>query len=403
MRILVINPGATSTKIAVYEDETEVFSASLSHAPEELSGFSRVVDQLPLRERLVRSALQNAGYATASFDAVCSRGGLVRHIPSGTYAIDDQVIHDIYHPPFGEHASSLGPLIAHSIAAEAQLPAYLVDPVSVDELQPLARVTGLDGMERESFFHALNHKAVARKAALDLGKPYESLNLIVVHMGGGVSVAAHEKGRVVDVYNVKDEGSFSLDRAGSLPVNALVNLCYSGIGKQERHGAQAQKIELDQPHFFHPLHVKLGDQFVLLAAINGYVIRERALGNNHPGRMGGGVAVEPFQAHGGIKQAGHGFVGFIQEGQVRLLLKSLFNGHAQIFGHQLGDAVSLDKGNIQGAGHVAHHGSGLHLTKGSDLGHGLLPVFFRNIANNLAAPAFAKVHVDIGHADALGI
>ena len=233
MRILVINPGATSTKIAVYEDETEVFSASLSHAPEELSGFSRVVDQLPLRERLVRSALQNAGYATASFDAVCSRGGLVRHIPSGTYAIDDQVIHDIYHPPFGEHASSLGPLIAHSIAAEAQLPAYLVDPVSVDELQPLARVSGLDGMERESFFHALNQKAVARKAALDLGKPYESLNLIVVHMGGGVSVAAHEKGRVVDVYNVKDEGSFSLDRAGSLPVNALVNLCYSGITKQD--------------------------------------------------------------------------------------------------------------------------------------------------------------------------
>ena len=233
MRILVINPGATSTKIAVYQDETEVFSASLSHAPEELSGFSRVVDQLPLRERLVRSALQNAGYTPASFDAVCSRGGLVRHIPSGTYAIDDQVIHDIYHPPFGEHASSLGPLIAHSIATDAQIPAFLVDPVSVDELQPLARVTGLDGMERESFFHALNQKAVARKAALDLGKPYESLNLIVVHMGGGVSVAAHEKGRVVDVYNVKDEGSFSLDRAGGLPVNALVNLCYSGITKQD--------------------------------------------------------------------------------------------------------------------------------------------------------------------------
>jgi butyrate kinase len=233
MRILVINPGATSTKIAVYEDETEIFSVSLAHAPEELSGFSRVVDQLPLRERLVRSALQNAGYTSASFDAVCSRGGLVRHIPSGTYAIDDQVIFDIYHPPFGEHASSLGPLIARSIAEEAKIPAFLVDPVSVDELQPLARVSGLSGMERESFFHALNQKAVARKAAGDLGKPYEALNLIVVHMGGGVSVAAHEKGRVVDVYNVKDEGSFSLDRAGGLPVNALVNLCYSGITKQD--------------------------------------------------------------------------------------------------------------------------------------------------------------------------
>ncbi len=233
MRILVINPGATSTKIAVYEDEAEVFFASLSHAPEELAGFSRVTDQLPLREGLVRRALEQAGYAPASFDAVCSRGGLVRHIPSGTYAIDDLVIQDIYDPPFGEHASSLGPVIARSIAKEAHIPAYLVDPVSVDELQPLARVSGLAGMERESFFHALNQKATARKAAADLGRPYEALNLIVAHMGGGVSIAAHEKGRVVDVFNVKDEGSFSLDRAGSLPVNALVNLCYCGVSKQD--------------------------------------------------------------------------------------------------------------------------------------------------------------------------
>lgn len=233
MRMLIINPGATSTKIAVYEDEAEVFSTSLSHAPQELAGFTRIVDQLPLREGLVREALRQAGYTPASFDAVCSRGGLVRHIPSGTYAIDDQVINDIYNPPFGEHASSLGPVIARSIAQEAHIPAFFVDPVSVDELQPVARISGLKGMERESFFHALNQKAVARKAAIDLGKPYEQLNLIVVHMGGGVSVAAHKKGRVIDVYNVKDEGSFSLDRAGSLPVNALVNLCYSGIGKQE--------------------------------------------------------------------------------------------------------------------------------------------------------------------------
>jgi len=233
MRLLIINPGATSTKIAVYEDETEMFATSLSHAPQALAGFARVVDQLPLREGLVRAALLQAGYTAASFDAVCSRGGLVRHIPSGTYAIDDQVIQDIYNPPFGEHASSLGPLIARSIADEAHIPAYLVDPVSVDELQPVARISGLAGMQRESFFHALNQKAIARKAAADLGKPYESLNLIVAHMGGGVSIAAHEKGRVVDVYNVKDEGSFSLDRAGSLPVNALVNLCYSGVSKQD--------------------------------------------------------------------------------------------------------------------------------------------------------------------------
>ena len=231
MRLLIINPGATSTKIAVYEDETEAFQESILHAPDALSGYAHIIDQLPLREELVRAALSRAGYAIAGFDAVCSRGGLLRHIPSGTYAINEAVIQDIEHPPFGEHASSLGPVIAWSIAKEAGIPAYLVDPVSVDEMQPVARVSGLKGMERESFFHALNQKAVARKAAADLGKPYESLNLIVVHMGGGVSVAAHEKGRVVDVYNVRDEGSFSLDRAGSLPVNAVVNLCYSGASK----------------------------------------------------------------------------------------------------------------------------------------------------------------------------
>ena len=233
MRLLIINPGATSTKIAVYEDETEAFQESILHAPDALSGYAHIIDQLPLREELVRASLSRAGYTIASFDAVCSRGGLLRHIPSGTYAINEAVIHDIEHPPFGEHASSLGPVIAWSIAKEANIPAYLVDSVSVDEMQPVARVSGLKGMERESFFHALNQKAVARKAASDLGKPYESLNLIVVHMGGGVSVAAHEKGRVVDVYNVRDEGSFSLDRAGSLPVNAVVNLCYSGASKQD--------------------------------------------------------------------------------------------------------------------------------------------------------------------------
>ena len=194
MRILIINPGATSTKIAVYEDETEVFSTSIAHTQPELAGFARVVDQLALREALVREALAKAGFAPASFDAVCSRGGLVRHIPSGTYAIDDQVIHDIYNPPFGEHASSLGPLIARSIADEAKIPAYLVDPVSVDELQPVARVTGLYGMERESFFHALNQKAVARKAAIDLGKHYEELNLIVVHMAVGSPSRRTKKG-----------------------------------------------------------------------------------------------------------------------------------------------------------------------------------------------------------------
>ncbi|NLI54223.1 MAG: butyrate kinase [Clostridiales bacterium] len=233
MRLLIINPGATSTKIAIYEDETEAYSETIAHTPEELSGYRRIIDQLPLREGLVRASLSRAGYEIAAFDAVCSRGGLLRHISSGTYEINDAVIRDIYNPPFGEHASSLGPVIAKSIADEAGIPAFLQDPPSVDELQPIARISGMQGMERESFFHALNQKAVARKAAAELGQPYDALNLIVVHMGGGVSIAAHEKGRVVDVFNVRDEGSFSLDRGGSLPVNAVVNLCYSGVSKQD--------------------------------------------------------------------------------------------------------------------------------------------------------------------------
>jgi butyrate kinase len=233
MKILIINPGATSTKIAVYEDETEVFSEAIHHTQEELAGFEHVIDQLAFRRDLVMRTLREHGFSRDEFSAVCSRGGLLKHIPSGTYRISDAVVRDIYHPPYGEHASSLGPVIAKELADLAGIPAFLVDPVSVDEMIPLARVSGLKGMERESFFHALNQKAVARKAAGQLGKAYEAVNLIVVHMGGGVSVAAHQKGRVIDVYNVKDDGSFSMDRGGALPVNALVNLCFSGKTRQE--------------------------------------------------------------------------------------------------------------------------------------------------------------------------
>lgn len=233
MLLLIINPGATSTKIAVYRGEDEVFRETISHAPEELAPFERVIDQLEFRKALVRSALERHALAMSDFSAVCARGGLLKHIPSGTYLINDAVLYDIYHPPYGEHASSLGPPIARALADEAGIPSYLVDPVSVDEMKPVARVSGFSGMERESFFHALNHKAVARKAAERLGKKYEEVNLIVAHMGGGVSVAAHEKGRVVDLFNVKDDGSFSMDRGGALPVGAVVNLCFSGREKRE--------------------------------------------------------------------------------------------------------------------------------------------------------------------------
>jgi len=233
MLILVINPGATSTKIAVFEEDREVLKKTIDHSESDLAPYEHIIDQLPYRQALVLETLQEAGYKPADFAAVCGRGGLLRHIPSGTYKVTEAVLEDIYHPPYGEHASNLGAPLAKALADMAGVDAFFVDPVSVDELEPVARVSGLKGMQRESFFHALNQKGMARRAAAQLGKPYEQLNLIVVHMGGGVSVAAHKKGRVVDVYNVKDDGSFSMDRGGALPVNAVVNLCFSGKTKAE--------------------------------------------------------------------------------------------------------------------------------------------------------------------------
>ncbi|MEN6471551.1 MAG: butyrate kinase [Clostridiaceae bacterium] len=233
MQVLVINPGATSTKVSVFDEENEVLKANVAHSAESLAGFSSIVEQAPYRRALIEAALKENGYALSGFDAVCGRGGLLRHIPSGTYRVTDKVIHDVYNPPFGQHASNLGSLLAKELADEAGIPAFFVDPVSVDEMTDVARVSGFCGMERQSFFHALNQKSTARRAASSLGKAYEELNLIVVHMGGGVSVAAHERGRVVDVYNVRDEGSFAMDRGGSLPTNAVIDFCFSGIGKAE--------------------------------------------------------------------------------------------------------------------------------------------------------------------------
>lgn len=233
MKILVINPGATSTKIAVFDGENEIFRSSVEHAAQDLAHFEHVADQMPYRKALILKALDEGGVSLSSLDAICGRGGLLRHIPSGTYLVTDRVIEDILHPFYGEHAANLGAYIARELADSLGIPAFFVDPVCVDELTELARVSGLKGIERESFFHALNQKSVARKTAKALGKAYEDVNLIVLHLGGGVSVAAHEKGRVVDNYNVKDDGSMGLDRPGALPVNAVVNLCFSGKTKKE--------------------------------------------------------------------------------------------------------------------------------------------------------------------------
>jgi len=233
MQVLILNPGATSTKISVFDETGEIMKRNIAHDPSELSAFLRIIEQKQYRYETICRALEEAGFSLSDFSAVCGRGGLLKPIPSGTYLVNDAAVADIESAKYGEHASNLGALLARELADQVGIPAFFVDPVCTDELEDVARISGFAPLTRISNFHALNHKSTARKAADEIGKPYEELNLIVCHMGGGVSVAAHKKGRVVDVYNVRDEGAFSLDRGGSLPLHQVIDYCYSGISKEE--------------------------------------------------------------------------------------------------------------------------------------------------------------------------
>lgn len=235
-KILTINPGSTSTKIAVFEDEKEVFSKTLRHSAEELSPFQTVASQFLFRKDIIVSVLKAEGIDIHSLSAIVGRGGLVKPIESGIYEVNEALVRDLEHPVMGEHASNLGGLIAQDIAREINngAKAYITDPVVVDELEPIARISGHPALKRASIFHALNQKIIARTYAKEVGKSYEELNLIVAHMGGGVSVGAHCHGRVIDVNNALDgDGPFSPERSGGLPTGALVELCYSGKSKAE--------------------------------------------------------------------------------------------------------------------------------------------------------------------------
>lgn len=233
-KILAINPGSTSTKIALYEGDKEVFEQTLRHSSEELAPFEGIIDQFDFRKQLVLNALAEAGVGIGDLDAVIGRGGVVKPIPSGVYEVNDALRHDLRTGYAGQHASNLGGLIADEIAREAGVKGYIADPVVVDELQEVARVTGRPEIVRVSIFHALNQKAVARDYAASRGVPYESLNMIVAHMGGGISVGAHRKGEIVDVNNALDgEGPITPERAGSLPAFPLVKMAFSGQYSQE--------------------------------------------------------------------------------------------------------------------------------------------------------------------------
>jgi len=230
MRILAVNPGSTSTKISVFEDETETWSHKLTHTSQELEAYgTNIFDQYSFRYDVIVSAIEQAGYPVESLDGVVGRGGLVKPIPGGTYIVDDNLLKDLKTGILGQHASNLGGPIAHELAKKAGCPSYIVDPVVVDELEPIARFTGTPAISRRSIFHALNQKAVARKTAETMGRVYSDCNFIVVHLGGGISVGAHRRGKVVDVNNALDgDGPFSPERSGGLPVGDFARLCFSG-------------------------------------------------------------------------------------------------------------------------------------------------------------------------------
>ncbi len=233
-RVLVINPGSTSTKVSVFEasgcnEITEVFTDVLRHPDEDLKPFTKITDQYEWRRDVILNALDSHNVAPDSLSAIVGRGGLLLPMAGGTYSVNDLMVEHLKAGIQGEHASNLGGLIADSIAKDIGIPSYIVDPVVVDEMWDYARLSGHPKIERRSIFHALNQKACARKVAADMGKRYDKLNLIVVHLGGGISVGAHRKGKVVDVNNaLNGDGPYTPQRSGGLPAYDLASLCYSG-------------------------------------------------------------------------------------------------------------------------------------------------------------------------------
>ena len=257
MRILVINPGSTSTKVAVYEDEHPLVVSNIRHTAEELQPFKQAIEQHEFRKQLVLDWLEENGIELA-FDAIIGRGGLAKPIPGGVYRVNRKMCYDTYNA-MRKHACNLGCLLSYELAKMQTVPcpALIADPGVVDEMVPEAHVSGSPLMPRVCIWHALNQRAISRRYARSIGKTYEDLNLIVCHLGGGISVAAHEHGRAVDANNALDgEGPFSPERAGSLPAADLIHLCFSGRYTEEqlkrriagKAGLMAHMGTTDIPH-----------------------------------------------------------------------------------------------------------------------------------------------------------
>ena len=229
LRILVVNTGSTSTKIAVYDDDRELFLENIKHPNDLCESYTTVIDQYSFRIEVIMSILQREGVSLSGIDVVVGRGGLLKPIHGGVWRVTKRMLEDLHDTRTAQHASNLSGIIAYEIASKTGIPAYIVDPVVVDEMDPVAKYSGIPQITRRSIFHALNQKATARRAAKELGKAYEEVNLIVAHMGGGITVGAHRKGRVIDGNNgLNGDGPFAPERAGSLPAGQLVELCFHG-------------------------------------------------------------------------------------------------------------------------------------------------------------------------------
>lgn len=226
--VLAINPGSTSTKVSLFEGENELKTFKIDHSKEELDKYKKVADQYDYRLNLIKNWLNDEGIPTNSLIAVVGRGGLLRPMPGGTYSVTDSMLEDLKIGIQGEHASNLGGMLARGLANVENIPSYIVDPVAVDEFNEVARISGLKEIPRKSLIHALNIKAVSHRRANELNKDLKDLNLLVAHLGGGISIAPVEGGKMIDVNNAKEMGPFSPDRTGGLPVGDIVKMCFSG-------------------------------------------------------------------------------------------------------------------------------------------------------------------------------
>ena len=238
-RILAINPGSTSTKFSLYDNEVCVVTKNISHDTAQLSQYGSVLNQKEFRKNCVMQSLKSFDVDTASIDAIAGRGGLLKPIESGVYIINKKMLDDLHSATAAIHASALGAIIASEIAAGLEtkdransvraVNAYVVDPIVVDEMDRNAKLTGMPGIERSSVFHALNQKAIAKRLAKQLGKPYENARFIVAHLGGGITIGAHRYGRVIDVNDaLAGEGPFTPERTGAVPLVPVINMCFSG-------------------------------------------------------------------------------------------------------------------------------------------------------------------------------